>query len=146
MLAVDDWIFNIKQIKILTNHNLWIMTHISVMVIPNILTCQASQANMVVDYKDWQIPLGRRFRCAIKLLPQCLFLHRLFSQIKKIWKTFENASSHKFLYCTAMHHIPEVQFNHTENATSQITETVDGTAVIWFGKSTVLHQKSYQLG
>ena len=44
------------------------------MVIPNILTCQASQANMVVDYKDWQIPLGRRFRCAIKLLPQCLFI------------------------------------------------------------------------
>lgn len=24
---------------------------------------QASEKNMVVDYKDWQIPLGRRFRC-----------------------------------------------------------------------------------
>lgn len=26
------------------------------------MVCQASQANLVVDYKDWQIPLGRRFR------------------------------------------------------------------------------------
>ena len=25
---------------------------------------QASEANVVVDYKDWQIPLGRRFRFA----------------------------------------------------------------------------------
>lgn len=31
-----------------------------------LLILQASQAEMVVDYKDWQIPLGRRFRCAFK--------------------------------------------------------------------------------
>ncbi|XP_050364044.1 tyrosine decarboxylase 2 [Argentina anserina] len=29
---------------------------------PEFLKNKASQANMVVDYKDWQIPLGRRFR------------------------------------------------------------------------------------
>ncbi|XP_021280366.1 tyrosine decarboxylase 1 isoform X2 [Herrania umbratica] len=29
---------------------------------PEYLKNKASQANMVVDYKDWQIPLGRRFR------------------------------------------------------------------------------------
>ncbi|XP_019178236.1 PREDICTED: tyrosine decarboxylase 1 [Ipomoea nil] len=29
---------------------------------PEFLRNKASQANMVVDYKDWQIPLGRRFR------------------------------------------------------------------------------------
>lgn len=28
-----------------------------------ILNLQASQGNLVIDYKDWQIPLGRRFRC-----------------------------------------------------------------------------------
>uniref|UniRef100_A0A2P2K7B8 Tyrosine decarboxylase 1 isoform X2 n=1 Tax=Rhizophora mucronata TaxID=61149 RepID=A0A2P2K7B8_RHIMU len=30
---------------------------------PEFLKNKASQTNMVVDYKDWQIPLGRRFRC-----------------------------------------------------------------------------------
>uniref|UniRef100_A0A0D3D2A5 NAD-dependent epimerase/dehydratase domain-containing protein n=1 Tax=Brassica oleracea var. oleracea TaxID=109376 RepID=A0A0D3D2A5_BRAOL len=29
---------------------------------PEFLKNKASQANLVVDYKDWQIPLGRRFR------------------------------------------------------------------------------------
>ncbi|XP_039048243.1 tyrosine decarboxylase 2-like [Hibiscus syriacus] len=29
---------------------------------PEYLKNKASQANMVVDYKDWQVPLGRRFR------------------------------------------------------------------------------------
>ncbi|KAJ7977162.1 Tyrosine decarboxylase [Quillaja saponaria] len=29
---------------------------------PEYLKNKASQANMVIDYKDWQIPLGRRFR------------------------------------------------------------------------------------
>ncbi|XP_030546509.2 tyrosine decarboxylase 2-like isoform X1 [Rhodamnia argentea] len=29
---------------------------------PEFLRNKASQANMVVDYRDWQIPLGRRFR------------------------------------------------------------------------------------
>ncbi|GMI73528.1 aromatic aldehyde synthase [Hibiscus trionum] len=29
---------------------------------PEFLKNKASQANMVVDYKDWQVPLGRRFR------------------------------------------------------------------------------------
>ncbi|GMP99277.1 hypothetical protein CsSME_00046805 [Camellia sinensis var. sinensis] len=29
---------------------------------PEYLKNKASEANMVVDYKDWQIPLGRRFR------------------------------------------------------------------------------------
>ncbi|KAK3405169.1 hypothetical protein EUGRSUZ_K01418 [Eucalyptus grandis] len=29
---------------------------------PEFLKNKASQANMVVDYRDWQIPLGRRFR------------------------------------------------------------------------------------
>ncbi|KAL6516216.1 Tyrosine decarboxylase 1 [Orobanche gracilis] len=29
---------------------------------PEFLKNKASQSNMVVDYKDWQIPLGRRFR------------------------------------------------------------------------------------
>ncbi|PSR94897.1 Tyrosine decarboxylase, partial [Actinidia chinensis var. chinensis] len=29
---------------------------------PEFLKNKASEANMVVDYKDWQIPLGRRFR------------------------------------------------------------------------------------
>ncbi|CAN7047450.1 hypothetical protein BRARA_G00044 [Brassica rapa] len=33
---------------------------------PEYLKNKASQANLVVDYKDWQIPLGRRFR-ALKL-------------------------------------------------------------------------------
>jgi hypothetical protein len=28
----------------------------------NVLHFQASQENSVVDFKDWQIPLGRRFR------------------------------------------------------------------------------------
>ena len=27
---------------------------------------QASQGGTVVDYKDWQIPLGRRFRYDVK--------------------------------------------------------------------------------
>jgi tyrosine decarboxylase len=27
-----------------------------------VLNLQASEGNMVIDYKDWQIPLGRRFR------------------------------------------------------------------------------------
>jgi tyrosine decarboxylase len=27
-----------------------------------VLKLQASEGNMVIDYKDWQIPLGRRFR------------------------------------------------------------------------------------
>ncbi|KAL6982551.1 Tyrosine decarboxylase 1 [Sarracenia purpurea var. burkii] len=31
---------------------------------PEFLKNKASEANMVVDYKDWQIPLGRRFRYA----------------------------------------------------------------------------------
>ncbi|CAK9184941.1 unnamed protein product [Ilex paraguariensis] len=29
---------------------------------PEFLKNKASEGNMVVDYKDWQIPLGRRFR------------------------------------------------------------------------------------
>ena len=29
---------------------------------PEFLKNKASQANSVVDFKDWQIPLGRRFR------------------------------------------------------------------------------------
>ncbi|RVW53669.1 Tyrosine decarboxylase 1 [Vitis vinifera] len=29
---------------------------------PVFLKNKASDANMVVDYKDWQVPLGRRFR------------------------------------------------------------------------------------
>ncbi|CAN6688685.1 unnamed protein product [Malus baccata var. baccata] len=33
---------------------------------PEFLKNKASQANLVVDYKDWQIPLGRRFRCAFE--------------------------------------------------------------------------------
>lgn len=28
----------------------------------SLLFCQASEASLVVDFKDWQLPLGRRFR------------------------------------------------------------------------------------
>ncbi|ONH93123.1 hypothetical protein PRUPE_8G214500 [Prunus persica] len=33
---------------------------------PEFLKNKASQANLVVDYKDWQIPLGRRFRLLLR--------------------------------------------------------------------------------
>lgn len=33
------------------------------------LTLQASQGNLVIDYKDWQIPLGRRFRWFLGSFP-----------------------------------------------------------------------------
>ena len=33
------------------------------------LTLQASQGNIVIDYKDWQIPLGRRFRWFLGSFP-----------------------------------------------------------------------------
>ncbi|KAL0733442.1 hypothetical protein Bca4012_009652 [Brassica carinata] len=62
---------------------------------PEFLKNKASQANLVVDYKDWQIPLGRRFRlfsfpetkfnvlhrniCILKLL--CVYLNRSL----KLW-------------------------------------------------------------
>lgn len=38
-----------------------------------LLTLQASEAELVVDYKDWQIPLGRRFRCASKVEMTCVY-------------------------------------------------------------------------
>jgi aromatic-L-amino-acid decarboxylase len=31
-------------------------------VLPEYLRCQASESGAVIDYRDWQIPLGRRFR------------------------------------------------------------------------------------
>lgn len=39
-----------------------VVYHIYILKFHIILKLQASQADMVVDYKDWQIPLGRRFR------------------------------------------------------------------------------------
>lgn len=33
------------------------------------LTLQASEGNTVIDYKDWQIPLGRRFRWFLGYFP-----------------------------------------------------------------------------
>jgi aromatic-L-amino-acid decarboxylase len=38
----------------------------SLSVIPEYLRNQASESGKVIDYRDWQIPLGRRFR-ALKL-------------------------------------------------------------------------------
>ena len=45
--------------------------NLTIIYLPTFFLCvcvfwQASQANLVVDYKDWQIPLGRRFRLHLK--------------------------------------------------------------------------------
>ncbi|CAI9770606.1 unnamed protein product [Fraxinus pennsylvanica] len=60
---------------------------------PEFLKNKASQGNMVVDYKDWQIPLGRRFRSLKLWMVLRLYgLENLQAYIRKhieLAKTFE---------------------------------------------------------
>src|SRR5581483_4408307 len=71
--GVDSWCFD--------PHN-WLLTNFdcdvlylaeksalvdSLSVVPEYLRNQASESGAVIDYRDWQVPLGRRCR-ALKLL------------------------------------------------------------------------------
>ncbi|XAR58684.1 Tyrosine decarboxylase [Bertholletia excelsa] len=65
---------------------------------PEFLKNKASEANTVVDYKDWQIPLGRRFRSLKLWMVLRLYgLENLQSYIRnhiKLAKHFEQLVSH----------------------------------------------------
>ena len=42
------------------------LDEVGIVIVPEFLRNPASESGAVIDYRDWQVPLGRRFR-ALKL-------------------------------------------------------------------------------
>ncbi|KAL0435537.1 UNVERIFIED_CONTAM: Tyrosine decarboxylase 1 [Sesamum radiatum] len=116
---------------------------------PEFLQNKASQGNMVVDYKDWQIPLGRRFR-SLKLwmvlrlyglenlqayIRNHIELARKFEELVKLDPRFEVAARRTFsLVCFRL--LPTDQ-NNLESANRLNRELLD--AVNSTGKLFISH-------
>ncbi|KAL0459345.1 UNVERIFIED_CONTAM: Tyrosine decarboxylase 1 [Sesamum latifolium] len=116
---------------------------------PEFLQNKASQGNMVVDYKDWQIPLGRRFR-SLKLwmvlrlyglenlqayIRNHIELARKFEELVKLDPRFEVAARRNFsLVCFRL--LPTHQ-NNLESANRLNRELLD--AVNSTGKLFISH-------
>lgn len=116
---------------------------------PEFLQNKASQGNLVVDYKDWQIPLGRRFR-SLKLwmvlrlyglenlqayIRNHIELARKFEELVKLDPRFEVAARRNFsLVCFRL--LPTHQ-NNLESANRLNRELLD--AVNSTGKLFISH-------
>ncbi|KAL2488032.1 Tyrosine decarboxylase 1 [Forsythia ovata] len=121
---------------------------------PEFLKNKASQGNMVVDYKDWQIPLGRRFR-SLKLwmvlrlyglenlqayIRNHIELAKMFEELVKQDPRFEVAAPRKFSLVCLRLLPPQNNEDCANKLNHDLLESVNSTGKI-FISHTVLSSK-----
>ncbi len=117
-------------------------------ILPEYLRSQAAESGAVIDYRDWQVPLGRRFRSlklwfqlridGVEVVQEMLREHvrltQLLAELVATDDRFEIVAAHPLnLLCIALH--------EGDAATDQLVERANATGTVLFTR-TVLDGRS----
>ena len=103
-------------------------------ILPPYLRAAAAESSTVVDYRDWHVPLGRRFR-ALKLwwvlrAYGAVGLRSMIREHVRLAREFsERVAGHRLLELVAPVPFSLVSFRHTEGdeATSRVARAINGS-------------------
>ena len=113
-------------------------------IVPPYLRNEASESGAVIDYRDWHVPLGRRFR-ALKLwwvlrsFGASGLRERIGEHVAWARDLAERVEAHPSLELIAPTHFALVSFRHTDGdeATDALAAAVNATGTLYVTPSTV---------
>ena len=119
-------------------------------ILPPYLRNRATESGEVIDYRDWHLPLGRRFRSlklwfVLRTYGAAGIRHHMREFVRLAAGLEASLDAHESLEIVAPRHFALVSFRHTggDDATDRLTERINASGHSYVTASTLEDGTSY---